>query len=75
MDMLRFGVDMPHGEYAATVDMPQRWICRRNKFNRDNFIEFNLIEFKFNLFESLNELKLFCIYLNGKLELKYINFI
>ena len=65
-------VDMPHGGYDAV------------KINRENFIEFNSIEIKSNLFESLNcwsclkgeiELKLFWIYLNCNLEIKYFNFI
>ena len=35
-------VDMPHGGYAATVDMPQRWICRSNKINREIVKKFEI---------------------------------
>ena len=59
------------------------WISAVIKSREKNF-DFNSIEFKSNLFESLNcwnclkveiELKLFWIYLNCNLELKYFTFI
>ena len=54
--------------YAETVDIPQRWKCRNGGYAE---VIKSIESFLLNLIQ----LKLFCIYLNCNLELKYFNLI